>query len=220
MVNMSKLYALSHGIEGLLFLAAASFLYWRLKSREYDIRVTRLTMYVLALLGLFFEGIYLATGVLGNSLTAAVIPVVHLFVFGAIAYMWQFITAWSYSEYEKYHGVFWALGAISVLAGFGIFAGVIPPKVGQIIPLSLIPAGIAIGAIGFMTASEMGGADGQKIAIFTAAGIDALLVSSLLNNLFLAGVLPSPFPAIVNNLLYGGLFLLAVFWGHIKGVEW
>ncbi|MDY6777206.1 MAG: hypothetical protein SVU32_00945 [Candidatus Nanohaloarchaea archaeon] len=177
-------------------------------------------MYVLGLLGVFFIGIYVATGMVSGRMTGVLVPIVHIFVFGAVAQMWAFICAWHFTDYQKYSTVFWGLGVLSILAGLGIFAGVVPAVAGQIIPLSLIPVGLLIGGMGWYTAYQIGGADGQKIAIFTAGAFDALLISALLNNLYLAGVIPSPYPPIVNNLLYGGLFLLAVFWGQIKGVQW
>lgn len=217
---MMDFYSISHGVEGVLFFIAAGFLYWRLRESEYGIRVTRLTMNVMATLGAFFVGIYVATGLFSQPMTGVLVPVVHLFVFASIAYMWKFLSAWYDTGLEKYSLFFWLLAAAGAVTGLGIYAGVLPAVAGQVLPLVLLPAGLVLGIMGFYSARQIGGADGTRIAIFATAAVDSLLISSLLNNLYLAGAISSPVPAILNNLLYGGLFLLSVFWGQVKGLEW
>ncbi|MFB6203773.1 MAG: hypothetical protein ABEK01_04760 [Candidatus Nanohaloarchaea archaeon] len=216
---MTSLYVASHGIEGLAFLLTSVFLYWRMRSGTGLQRVTKLTTYVMALLGMFMSGIYASYVLFTPPDILGGVSVIHIFVFGATAYMWKFITVFLYSSYEKYHRVFWALGGVSILIGVGIFSRLLPPLAGKIWPLTLVPAGIAIGVIGLKTARELGGADGQKMAIFTLAGLDALLISAILNNAYQAGAI-GPLPAIVNNLVFGSLFVLAVYWGEIKDVNW
>lgn len=175
-------------------------------------------MYVLFLLGLFLIGAGISLS--GFSLTLVILPAVHIFIFGAIAYMWKFLTAFHFSELEKYYQVFWGLGVLSVLIGLGVFVDVLPPVTGKIVAASMAPFGIVVGLLGYYSAYRFGGADGQKLAIFTTAGVDALLAGSLLNNLYQVGVIENSYLVILNNLLFLFLFLLAVFWGHLKGVKW
>ncbi|MFB6203772.1 MAG: hypothetical protein ABEK01_04755 [Candidatus Nanohaloarchaea archaeon] len=216
---MADLYATSNLFEGVMFLATSVFLYWRFRQGRGLRRITKLTSYVMGLLGLFMLLVYSGMAHFTGPANPAVIMMGHVFIFGATAVMWKFVTAFIYSSYERYDRVFWGMGAASIAIGAGIFSRLLPPLAGKIWPLTLVPAGIAIGVIGLKTARELGGADGQKMAIFTLAGLDALLISAILNNAYQAGAI-GPLPAIVNNLLFGLLFVLSVFWGEVKGVNW
>lgn len=221
---MDPIYAQSHIAEGLLFLAISLFLYWRLSKRDHALRLTKLTMYVFLTMGLFFATIGIALmlpawGIIAGPAVAGAIAIPHLFLFGSMAYIWKFITVFLFPDWEKYYKVFWGLGAIAVLVGIGILTGMLPPVAGKVIGSSPMPFGILIAAIGFYSAWQIGGADGQKLAIFSLASFLALFVSSLLNNAHQIGMIGN-MPPILNNLLYAVVFLAAVFYGQIKGVKW
>lgn len=217
---MAGIYAVSHGLEGVAFLLAAAFLYWRLSERDHAIRLTRLTMHVLALLGVFFIGIYISEGFLAGTAAAALTGVIHLAMYLAVGEMWKIVTVFLYTDYEKYHRIFQALAGISVLLGLGVYTGMLPPAVIRALPIGLVPIGIVMAGFGYYTAYQLGGADAEKISIFSTAILDALVGSALLNNMYLAGVIQNPYYPIANNLVYGALFLLAVFWGELRGVKW
>lgn len=207
--------------------AGAAILYRKMRNADIPVRMTRFTAILLAAWGTFqlvaiTSNVLAAQGILAGRALTAYVGAMHVFAFLSIAYMWRATVTFLFSDWEWFWKVILGYGLLFFVTGGLTLAGVIPPMVVNLqVILGMVPVGLALGAIGYYSAYQLGGDDAVKVGLFTTGVVVTLVITSMLVNLDQAGVITAPPYSIVTaHIVFALLFLASVYWGEIRGLKW
>ncbi|MFB6203026.1 MAG: hypothetical protein ABEK01_00895 [Candidatus Nanohaloarchaea archaeon] len=204
------------------FLAAVFFvlggLMWRKSS---EIKITRMTSLFFVAWGMFFTALNVVFGlqtygVLPGKYLPVGLALAHLFAFVSVGYLWRSITVLFYAKYEDYWKYIAGWGAVVLLLSIGVVTGTVPvmPFRMGIMAGFWLP-GLALGVIGYRSASEVSGAEKYKLYLMTTGALWGMLVSSTTNNLRIG-----PMNGMWANLPWMALFVAAIWWDQVKEIAW
>lgn len=202
-------------------LAVVFFLLGGLMWQKSEAKVTRLTAKFFLFWGLFFTALNvvfaaLDAGLLPGFLTPAGIGGAHIFAFVSAAYLWRTISVFFYATYERYWTVLAGWGGVVAILGIGASLRLVPPLAFRsAIMGAFILAGIAIAGMGYRSAMLVDGAERHKLLLMSTGAWIGLILSNIANNLELGLLYEMGF-----NIIWMGLFTLAIWWDRAKQIPW